>query len=201
MVEIRFHGRGGQGAVIASKILASALFKEGKYAQSFPAFGAERRGAPVMAFTRFDKKTITRRSMVYEPDHVVVLDEPILEVVDVTAGLKENGWILINTPQASLCFPPAGKIPGCYRGCKPYRPGKRSRLRNLPRSEHRHPGGLCQDHRPGRPAGNPRGDSRICSGQNRSQRSRSQGGLFASFCWIKSFNHRAHRDFKKMHKL
>ncbi len=104
MVEIRFHGRGGQGAVIASKILASALFKEGKYAQAFPAFGAERRGAPVMAFTRFDKKEITRRSMVYEPDHVVVLDEPILDVVDVTAGLKENGWVLINSPKPPSAF-------------------------------------------------------------------------------------------------
>jgi 2-oxoacid:acceptor oxidoreductase gamma subunit (pyruvate/2-ketoisovalerate family) len=110
MVEIRFHGRGGQGAVIASKILAFALFKEGKYAQAFPAFGGERRGAPVMAFTRFDKKTITRRSMVYEPDHVVVLDEPILEVVDVTAGLKENGWILINSPKSPSAFPQLGKF-------------------------------------------------------------------------------------------
>jgi 2-oxoacid:acceptor oxidoreductase gamma subunit (pyruvate/2-ketoisovalerate family) len=110
MIEIRFHGRGGQGAVIASKILASALFKEGKYAQSFPAFGAERRGAPVMAFTRFDKKTITRRSMVYEPDHVVVLDEPILKVVDVTAGLKANGWILINTPKPPSAFPQLEKF-------------------------------------------------------------------------------------------
>ena len=105
MIEIRFHGRGGQGAVIASKILAAALFKEGKYAQAFPAFGAERRGAPVMAFTRFDKKTITRRSQVYEPDHVVVLDEPILEVVDVTAGLKAGGWILINSPRPAAAFP------------------------------------------------------------------------------------------------
>src|SRR5512136_2522756 len=105
MLEIRFHGRGGQGAVIASKILASALFKEGKYAQAFPAFGAERRGAPVMAFTRFDQKAITRRSMVYEPDHVVVLDEPILDLVDVTAGLKEGGWILINTPKPPSDFP------------------------------------------------------------------------------------------------
>ena len=88
MVEIRFHGRGGQGAVIASKILAAALFKEGKYAQAFPAFGAERRGAPVMAFTRFDQKAITRRSMVYEPNHVVILDEPILDLVDVTPALR-----------------------------------------------------------------------------------------------------------------
>jgi 2-oxoacid:acceptor oxidoreductase gamma subunit (pyruvate/2-ketoisovalerate family) len=105
MIEIRFHGRGGQGAVIASKILATALFKEGKHAQAFPAFGAERRGAPVMAFTRFDKKTITRRSQVYEPDHVVVLDEPIIEVVDVAAGLKAGGWILINSPKPSSAFP------------------------------------------------------------------------------------------------
>ena len=105
MIEIRFHGRGGQGAVIASKILASALFKEGKYAQAFPAFGAERRGAPVMAFTRFDRKAITRRSMVYEPDHVVVLDEPILALVDVTAGLKAGGWILINSPKLPSDFP------------------------------------------------------------------------------------------------
>ncbi|HSR10134.1 MAG TPA: 2-oxoacid:acceptor oxidoreductase family protein [Thermodesulfobacteriota bacterium] len=105
MVEIRFHGRGGQGAVIASKILASAFFKEGKHAQAFPAFGSERRGAPVMAFTRIDRKEITRRSMIYEPDHVVVLDEPILDVVDVTAGLKDKGWILINTPKAPPEFP------------------------------------------------------------------------------------------------
>ena len=105
MIEIRFHGRGGQGAVIASKILASALFKEGKYAQAIPAFGAERRGAPVMAFTRFDSKTITRRSMVYEPDHIVVLDESILKIVDITSGLKKNGWILINTPSAPSAFP------------------------------------------------------------------------------------------------
>jgi 2-oxoacid:acceptor oxidoreductase gamma subunit (pyruvate/2-ketoisovalerate family) len=104
MIEIRFHGRGGQGAVIASKILASALFKEGRHAQAFPAFGGERRGAPVMAFTRFDNKTITRRSMVYEPDHVVVLDESILEVVDVTAGLKDGGWILINTSKSASAF-------------------------------------------------------------------------------------------------
>ncbi|MBI5968195.1 MAG: 2-oxoacid:acceptor oxidoreductase family protein [Deltaproteobacteria bacterium] len=104
MIEIRFHGRGGQGAVIASKILAAAFFKEGKFAQAFPAFGAERRGAPVMAFTRFDKKPITRRSQVYEPDHVIVLDEPILDSVDVTAGLKRGGWILINSAKPSSAF-------------------------------------------------------------------------------------------------
>lgn len=105
MVEIRFHGRGGQGAVIASKILALALFREGKYVQAFPAFGAERRGAPVAAFTRFDDHPITRRSQVYEPDHVIVLDEPIIDLVDVTSGLKKGGWILINSPKPSSSFP------------------------------------------------------------------------------------------------
>ena len=104
MIEIRFHGRGGQGAVIASKILASALFKEGKYAQAFPAFGGERRGAPVAAFTRFDDTKITRRSQVYEPDHVIILDESILDVVDVTAGLKPEGWIIINTAKPPSAF-------------------------------------------------------------------------------------------------
>lgn len=108
MVEIRFHGRGGQGAVIASKILASSLFKEGKSAQAFPAFGAERRGAPVAAFVRFDEKAITRRSQVYEPDLVVVLDESILDVVDVTAGLKPQGWIVINTPKPPSAFTSLG---------------------------------------------------------------------------------------------
>lgn len=105
MIEIRFHGRGGQGAVIASKILAAALFREGKYVQAFPAFGAERRGAPVAAFTRFDKKPITRRSQVYEPNHVIVLDEPIIDLVDVTSGLKKGGWIVINTPKPPTAFP------------------------------------------------------------------------------------------------
>ncbi|MBI4495576.1 MAG: 2-oxoacid:acceptor oxidoreductase family protein [Deltaproteobacteria bacterium] len=104
MIEIRFHGRGGQGAVIASKILAAALFREGRYAQAFPAFGGERRGAPVMAFTRFDRRKITRRSQVYEPDHVIVLDESIFEIVEVTAGLRPGGWILINTAQPPASF-------------------------------------------------------------------------------------------------
>ena len=98
MIEIRIHGRGGQGAVVASAVLASALFYDGRYVQAFPAFGVERRGAPVMAFTRWDYKTIRIRTNVYQPDHVIVLDWTlILEGVDVAAGLKENGWILINS--------------------------------------------------------------------------------------------------------
>lgn len=97
MTEIRFHGRGGQGAVIASEILASALFKEGKYVQTFPEFGVERRGAPVQAFLRFDDKNITLRCKVYTPDHVIILDSVLLKTQDVTQGLKPGGWILLNS--------------------------------------------------------------------------------------------------------
>lgn len=99
MVEIRFHGRGGQGAVTAANILAVAAFKEGKYCQSFPIFGGERRGAPVLGFTRIDDRKVSLRCKVYEPDHVIVLDPVLMQVVDVTAGLKDEAWILINTGQ------------------------------------------------------------------------------------------------------
>ena len=97
MIEVRFHGRGGQGAVIASEILASALFAEGKFVQAFPAFGIERRGAPVTAFLRMSSSPIRLRCQIESPDHVVILDPTLIPVVDVTAGLKEGGWILINT--------------------------------------------------------------------------------------------------------
>ena len=97
MIEIRFHGRGGQGAVVASKLLASAFFKEGKWVQSFPAFGVERRGAPVMAFLRINNERIKLRISIYQPDHIVVLDPTLIEVVDVTGGLKPEGWVLINS--------------------------------------------------------------------------------------------------------
>jgi 2-oxoacid:acceptor oxidoreductase gamma subunit (pyruvate/2-ketoisovalerate family) len=100
MIEIRIHGRGGQGAVVASAVLASALFYDGRYVQAFPAFGVERRGAPVMAFTRWDFKPIRTRTNIYQPDHVIVLDQTLLfEGVGVTAGLKEHGWILVNSPK------------------------------------------------------------------------------------------------------
>lgn len=107
MIEIRMHGRGGQGAVVACKILASALFKEGKFAQSFPAFGVERRGAPVQAFTRVDDKPINLRTEIYEPDLLVVLDPTLLQTVDITKGLKAGGKILINTalPVSSFDLP------------------------------------------------------------------------------------------------
>ena len=99
MQEIRFHGRGGQGAVIASRILAQALFFEGRYAQAFPSFGAERRGAPVAAFVRADETFINIRSRVTKPDHVVVMAARLIESVPVTDGLKEGGIILINSDQ------------------------------------------------------------------------------------------------------
>ena len=99
MIEIRWHGRGGQGAVTAAEILASAAVIEGKWAQAFPSFGAERRGAPVQAFTRIDDKPILNRSFIYEPDVVVVLDEGLLDAegADVMAGLKPNGKLIVNS--------------------------------------------------------------------------------------------------------
>ena len=99
MVEIRFHGRGGQGTVVATILLAKAFFRDGYHVQSFPLFGVERRGAPVEAYLRLDRKEILTRTNVYTPDHVVVLDKTLLESIDVTFGLKEGGWILINGPE------------------------------------------------------------------------------------------------------
>ncbi len=97
MFEIRFHGRGGQGSVVASEILAKAVFLEGKDVQSFPFFGVERRGAPVLAFTRIDDRPIRVKTSIYSPDCVVVLDSSLLKSQDVTAGLKDGGILLVNT--------------------------------------------------------------------------------------------------------
>lgn len=106
MIEVRFHGRGGQGAVVASNVLSLAFFKEGKSVQSFPSFGGERRGAPVMAFVRVDDHEIGIRSNVYQPDHVVVLDVSLTKTMDVTAGLEKSGWVLVNSskPPESFSF-------------------------------------------------------------------------------------------------
>lgn len=104
MTEIRFHSRGGQGGVIAGKILAVALFKENKYVQAFPTFGVERRAAPVQAFVRIDDKPIRLRTQIYNPDHIVILDESLLHTIDVALGLKENGTILINTEKSPNDF-------------------------------------------------------------------------------------------------
>ncbi len=97
MIEIRWHGRGGQGAVTSVELLALAAIEEGKYAQGFPAFGPERRGAPVMAYNRVSEKPIKIRSGIYHPDVVVVLDPSLVGLVNVTDGLKPEGLLIINT--------------------------------------------------------------------------------------------------------
>lgn len=104
MIEVRFHGRGGQGAVTAARLLAEAAFLEGKYCQAFPFFGAERRGAPVVAFTRINNKPIEVRTQVYEPNHVVVLDPTLLEAINVAAGLKRRGTLVLNAKKAPEGF-------------------------------------------------------------------------------------------------
>ena len=100
LIEIRWHGRGGQGAKTASLLLADAAFNTGKYIQGFPEYGPERMGAPITAYNRISEKPITIHSNIYEPDYVVVVDDTLLETVDVTAGLKETGAIVINTTKS-----------------------------------------------------------------------------------------------------
>ncbi len=100
MIEIRWHGRGGQGAKTASLLLADAAFNTGKYIQGFPEYGPERMGAPLTAYNRISDTPITIHSNIYEPDYVVVVDDTLLDVVDVTAGLKESGAIIINTTKS-----------------------------------------------------------------------------------------------------
>ena len=97
LIEIRWHGRGGQGAKTASLLLADAAFNTGKYIQGFPEYGPERMGAPITAYNRISDEPITIHSNIYEPDFVVVVDDTLLESVNVTAGLKDTGAIVINT--------------------------------------------------------------------------------------------------------
>ena len=104
MLEVRIHGRGGQGAVFASKVLAAAIFEEGKFVQCFPAFGVERRGAPVAAYLRIDDRFIHLRTGITHPDHVVLLDARLLGVAPVTEGLKPDGIVLINSSGAPSDF-------------------------------------------------------------------------------------------------
>ena len=123
IVEIRWHGRGGQGAKTASLLLADAAFNTGKYVQGFPEYGPERMGAPMTAYNRISSERSTVHSNVYEPDYVVVVDETLIASVDVTAGLKKEGAIVINSgkepeelrPQLKsyegrICTIDAGKI-------------------------------------------------------------------------------------------
>ena len=101
LIEIRWHGRGGQGAKTASLLLADAAFNTGKYIQGFPEYGPERMGAPITAYNRISNNPITVHSNIYEPDYVVVVDDTLLECVPVTNGLKETGAIIINTTKSA----------------------------------------------------------------------------------------------------
>jgi 2-oxoacid:acceptor oxidoreductase gamma subunit (pyruvate/2-ketoisovalerate family) len=113
MIELRFHGRGGQGAVVASKVLAEAAFHTGRYVQSYPDYGVERRGAPVVAFARIAEPgdDLFVRQDIRHPDHLLVLDATLLGTADVLAGLHPGGWVVVNSPD-----PPAEiGIPASFR--------------------------------------------------------------------------------------
>lgn len=100
VIEIRWHGRGGQGAKTASLLLADAAFNTGKFVQGFPEYGPERMGAPITAYNRISDQRIKIHSNIYEPDYVVIVDETLIISVDVTSGLKENGSIIVNTAKS-----------------------------------------------------------------------------------------------------
>ncbi|WP_232698486.1 2-oxoacid:acceptor oxidoreductase family protein [Brevibacillus daliensis] len=97
MKQIRFHGRGGQGAVMASELLCHALVHEGNYGQSIPAYGFERRGAPLEAFVKLDDKPIRERTQVYEPDGIIVLDSSLIAQLPVFNGIQKDGFAILNT--------------------------------------------------------------------------------------------------------
>jgi pyruvate ferredoxin oxidoreductase gamma subunit len=97
MLQVRFHGRGGQGVVTAAELLSLAAFREGRHAQAFPTFGSERTGAPVVAFCRIDERPIRLREPIAEPDAVIVQDPTLVHQVDLFAGLAEDGYLLVNT--------------------------------------------------------------------------------------------------------
>ncbi|MGR3319697.1 MAG: pyruvate ferredoxin oxidoreductase subunit gamma [Candidatus Anammoxibacter sp.] len=97
MIEIRIHGRGGQGSVTAAELVGYAAYSDGKHAQAFPSFGSERMGAPVQAFARISDKQIRLRSQVYNPDYIIVQDPTLLSVIDVFSGMKKKGLVIINS--------------------------------------------------------------------------------------------------------
>lgn len=113
LVEIRWHGRGGQGAKTAALLLADVAFKTGSFVQGFPEYGPERMGAPITAYNRISKNEIRVHSNIYEPDYVVVVDSGLLDVVDVTNGLKEDGAIIVNTHKSPEFI--KGKL-GSFKG-------------------------------------------------------------------------------------
>ncbi len=114
MKEVRFHGRGGQGAVTSAELIAHAAIEDGCYAQSFPSFGPERRGAPVVAFVRINDERIRTRAEIEKPDIIVLLDSSLIKVVDVCAGLKEGGFAVLNSrhkpDEIDTPFPLRGRI-------------------------------------------------------------------------------------------
>jgi pyruvate ferredoxin oxidoreductase gamma subunit len=106
--ELRIHGRGGQGSVTAAELIATAAFAGGVHTQAFPAFGVERRGAPVQAFVRFSNEKIRLRSQIYEPDYIIVQDSTLIRDVNVFAGMSEGGIAIINTEKKRNYSLPAG---------------------------------------------------------------------------------------------
>lgn len=121
MIEVRFHGRGGQGAVTSAEIVAQAAIRKGLFAQAFPSFGPERRGAPVQAFLRVSESPIRLRSKVYKPDNVIILDPTLVSTVNPADGLKKGGFVIINSnkspeelkalfPNRNIAFVDAAKI-------------------------------------------------------------------------------------------
>lgn len=108
--EVRIHGRGGQGAVTSSQILAIAAFMDGKQSQAFPNFGVERQGAPVQSFARISDEFINVRQQVYEPDYVIVLDASLAEVIDVSAGLQGGGMLIVNSDMSAEELLGKGKV-------------------------------------------------------------------------------------------
>jgi pyruvate ferredoxin oxidoreductase gamma subunit len=105
LTQFRFHGRGGQGVVIGAELLAKAALLDGKWSQAFPFFGAERRGAPVKAFTRISDCEILSRSQIYDPDYVVVFDSKLLKTANILDGLQRDGMVIVNTKEKpDLCF-------------------------------------------------------------------------------------------------
>ena len=112
MIEIRFHGRGGQGAVTSAELIALAAIEQGRYAQSMPSFGPERRGAPVVAYLRVSEEAIRVRAEVNHPDIVVVLDDGLIQIMDVTSGLKPGGLVVVNTKHSENDLRAAMKYQG-----------------------------------------------------------------------------------------
>ena len=119
MFQVRFHGRGGQGVVTAAELLASAAFREDRYAQAFPSFGSERMGAPVMSFCRIDDKPIRTREPVTEPDALLIQDLTLLHLAGLD-GLRPDGYVLVNSTAASKTLASPNSPPA---GPPPYRPG------------------------------------------------------------------------------